>query len=476
MSLTWLDGGRRLMDCPACGQAGRVEREGDAITLRCFGQCDEDRVGQALKRLMPEVLEEMRTRSAAGLKEVTLGDRRRVVLRTACDIAPSSPTWVWQGRIPSGLVTLLAGREGLGKSSLMIELASRLTKGDLPGGLLGVPADVVIASAEDSAHTTLVPRLIAAGADLGRVHLLDVVDQTNGVDVPGALSLPEDLDILIEAAVRVQAKLLVLDPMVSYLAKEVNAHRDQDIRRVLAPLAAAAANHDIAVVGIIHLNKGDTTDVLARVSGSVGFTAAARSVLAFARDPEDPEGEMGAGRVIAHAKCNVGPLAPSMRARIEPRQIAQSGDGHLDTSKVVLLGETNQTARDLLEQPGSSEERSARDHAADFLREELAAGPVASSVLKHNADDAGVSWRTVERAKKVVGARSVKSSAGSWQWELDPSTPTTRPPDGGLDGLSSPEPVKTADDSTKTAKVAKGATAEGTGTAGETSLTEGEPG
>jgi len=463
MSLTWQDGDCTLMDCPGgCGHAGRVERHGQRIAFRCFAQCSDNALGRVIERLAPDVLAEMQARDTPGVAAPTPA-HHRVVLSAASAITPSSPIWAWRGRIPSGLVTLLAGREGLGKSSLMVEVGSRLTRGDLPGDLIGTPVDVVIASAEDSAATTMVPRFIAAGADRNRVHLLHVVDQLGGVDVLGALSLPDDLNSLIDAVVGVNAKLLVLDPLVSYLAREVNAHRDQDIRRVLAPLAAAAAEHDIAVVGVIHLNKGDTTDVLARVSGSVGFTAAARSVLAFARDPEDPEGEMGMRRVIAHAKCNVGPLAASMRARIEPRVVEGAAGQHLETSRMVLLGETDQTARDLLEQPGSSEERTARDEAADFLREELAAGPVATMALKQAADDAGLSWRTVERAKKTASAKAVKNSAGEWQWELNPATPVPSAPDGGLGGLPSLEPFKTANGSTKAAKTA---TAKGVGDAG----------
>ncbi len=127
---------------------------------------------------------------------------------------------------------------------------------------------------------------------------------------------------------------------------------------------------------------------LARVSGSVGFTAAARSVVVLARDPEDPEGETGSRRVIAHAKCNVGPLAPSLCARIEPRLVQADCGTNLETSRVVLLGETAQSARDLLEQPGSSEERSARDEAAGFLRAELANGLVPTRTLKAAASEA----------------------------------------------------------------------------------------
>lgn len=388
---------------------------------------------------------------------------REVVLRPAASIEPCSPRFAFKGRVPLGLVTILAGREGLGKSSVTIELGAQGTRGELAGDLEGEPFHVVYASGEDSPHTTLVPRLMAAGADLERVSILEVVDRLDGERVPGVLTLPEDLPRLAAAVVAAGARMLVLDPLVGYLGAEVNAHRDQDVRRVLAPLARLAADHDIAVLGIMHLNKGDTTDVLSRVSGSVGFTASARSVLAFARDPEDPQGESGPYRVLAHAKCNVGPLAPSLRARIEPRKILDDHGDPLATSRVVILEETSQTARDLLEQPANSEERTARDEAADFLRAELADGPIPTPRLKTAAGDAGLSWRTVERAKSRVGAKAVKTSSG-WQWELNTATPTPAAAVGGLVGLPTLEPNKTA---TNTAKAAKAATANGIGGRGD---------
>ncbi len=388
---------------------------------------------------------------------------REVVLRAASSIEPCSPSWVFKDRVPQGLVTILAGKEGLGKSSLTIELLAQATRGELAGDLEGTHARVVIASGEDSPHTTLLPRLMAAGADLERVSILEVVDRLEGERVPGMLTLPEDLPKLADAVVKADARWLVLDPLVGYLGGDVNAHRDQDVRRVLAPLARLASDHNIAVLGVMHLNKGDTTDVLSRVSGSVGFTASARSVLAFARDPEDPEGESGPYRVLAHAKCNVGPLAPSLRARIEPRRVLSDDGQTLATSRVILLDETQQTARDLLEQPANSEERTARDEAADFLRAELADGPIPTPRLKTAAADAGLSWRTVERAKSRVGAKASKTSSGR-QWELKPASPSSSSAVGGLVGLPSVEPFNSANN---TAKAAKAATAKGIGAGGD---------
>jgi len=163
---------------------------------------------------------------------------RAVLLRPAADVEPESPRWWWQGRIPLGSVSLLAGREGLGKSTVSTELGAQATRGELTGDLHGKPAHVVYASAEDSPETTIVPRLLAAGADLDRVSLLEVVYRDDGAELPGALTLPDDTPALADAVREADARLLVLDPLVSYLPGEVNAHRDQHVRRVLAPLAA----------------------------------------------------------------------------------------------------------------------------------------------------------------------------------------------------------------------------------------------
>lgn len=358
---------------------------------------------------------------------------RAIRLRPAADVRPESPRWLWEQRIPLGSPSLIAGREGLGKSTLGCELTARVTRGELPGDLEGEPAHVIYASAEDAPHTTIVPRLIAAGADLDRVSLLEVELTVDGGDVtPGALTLPDDTHRLAELARESGARLLLLDPLVSYLPEQVNAHRDQHVRRVLAPLARMAADLDLALPSIVHLNKGEGSDPLARVGGSVGFTAAARSVLVFARDPDDPDGEAGPLRVIAHAKSNLGPQARSLLARIEPRTIDIDDGETIATSRVVLLGESDQTARDLLASaPSTSDERTVRDEAGEFLRVELANGPVPARQLRATAETSGFNWRTVERAKKQAGVRSVKQGT-EWLWQLKTDSLS---PNGNVVGL-----------------------------------------
>lgn len=218
----------------------------------------------------------------------------------------------------------------------------------------------------------------------------------------------------------------------------LNTHRDQHVRRALAPLAHIAQQREAAVIAIMHLNKNREADALNRLSGSIRFGGAARSVLLFAQDPDDPEGESGSQRILAHVKCNVAPRQRSIAYRIEQR-ILQLPGGPVTTSLAVRVGDTNASANDLLSNPTSATEATARGEARDFLLAELADGPIPTLQLKNQAEDAGIAWRTIERAKTQLNIRARKNDTG-WHWEL-PNL-LTHPRDG-LDGIGGLE-VKTA--------------------------------
>ncbi len=189
--------------------------------------------------------------------------------------------WLWTGRIPLGTVTLCVGREKLGKSTLALELAAGLSRGDLDGDVAGTAADTLIVSYEDHAARTIKPRLLAASADVSRVHRL----LKRGGDL---ISLPGDVERIAEALRGSNVRLLVVDPLSASLGSDVNAHRDQDIRRTVAPLVRLAEDYDLAVLAVAHWNKAVGGDALSRVLGSRGLTAAVRSVLAFGKPPDAP--------------------------------------------------------------------------------------------------------------------------------------------------------------------------------------------
>jgi hypothetical protein len=345
-----------------------------------------------------------------------VADGRRLRFTRASDIEPESTSWLWRGRLPLGAVSLLAGRQGLGKSTLMVELAAQLSRGVLDGDLYGNPASTLIVTYEDHPASTIRPRLMAADADLDRVRIV-------GVEGDGDLvSLPADIDRIAIGAREYGARLLIVDPVVASLPAEINSHRDQDVRRALAPLAKLAEDVKLAVVGLIHWNKAPGADALARVGGSTAFTAGPRSVLAFGPDTDHEEGE---GRILAHAKCNLGPLAPSLACRIEGREVHDEERLKIATSQLVIGDECEASASDLLV-TRATDEPSEREHATEVISDELGDGEWhPSKEVKAAAKAQGTSERTAQRAARDLGVEIERQGAYQartmWRLPLAPS-------------------------------------------------------
>ena len=315
--------------------------------------------------------------------------RGRIVTFTrASEIRHVRVRWLWRGRVPLGAVTVLAGQQGLGKSTTMIELAARLTRGELDGDLAGRPCRVLIVTLEDNLSGMVNPRLIAAGADLDQVEIVGV--KVDGLD--GLITLPEDIAAIDSSAREQAARLLIIDPIVAALSGGIDAYRDHEVRRAFAPLAQLAERNDLAVVAIMHLTKAQTGDLLGRVSGSVAFTAAARSVLAFARDPDDPDGDAGDRRVIVHIKSNWGRMAPSLLAEVQEHHI--DDDPPDLVSRLVILGESPLTAEDFAGGRHDAGDRADRDAAVDLIavetgRRRHGTWQATSSVRPKSATSAG---------------------------------------------------------------------------------------
>jgi AAA domain len=129
------------------------------------------------------------------------------VLTPASQIKPRRVQWLWADRIALGTLALLAGREGLGKSILSYTIASMITRGVLSGEFFGMPKSVLVAAAEDSWSQTIVPRLIAVGADLDRVFRVEIIADA----VHPELIMPRDLARVKKVTRDVDAGLLILD-------------------------------------------------------------------------------------------------------------------------------------------------------------------------------------------------------------------------------------------------------------------------
>jgi putative DNA primase/helicase len=331
------------------------------------------------------------------------------VLRRVCDISAQKVSWLWPGRIPLGKLTLFAGDPGLGKSLVTLDIAARLTRGsEWPDATAssGQPGSVIILSAEDDAADTIRPRLEAAGADLGKVHILEAVRsvKANGETSLQPFNLETDLVALQDAVASLDdVRLVVLDPISAYLGN-TDSHVNAKVRGLLAPLAELARSIRVAVVAVDHLSKSNGP-ALYRPNGSIAFTAAARAVWLFARNPDDP-----AQRLMLPGKLN---LAPDQTGLSYALKEVKAG------LVAVTWGGPVSVSADAVLQNEPTEQRSERLEAMDWLREQLASGPVSARQIQRNAGAAGLAWSTVRRAKDALGIISAKASfEKGWSWRL----------------------------------------------------------
>jgi RecA-family ATPase len=203
-------------------------------------------------------------------------------------------------------------------------------------------AGVVIVSGEDGVADTILPRINAAGGDLSKIVVLSTLPDRDGRE--RFLSLPEDISHVKRAIARVEAKLVIFDPLMAFLSSNLDAHRDHHVRRMLAELAALGEDTGAAVVVIRHLNKGSGTNPLYRGGGSIGIVGAARSAFLVAKHPEDDQ-----RRVLASQKNNLAEAPPSLEFAL-----AEAYNGAV---RVEWKGETPLKANALLAAPVSEEER-----------------------------------------------------------------------------------------------------------------------
>jgi putative DNA primase/helicase len=354
---------------------------------------------------------------------------------TLASVTPKPIEWLWRPHFALGKLSVLAGHPGLGKSLVTMDLAAHVSKGlDWIDGSPCPKGSVVLVSGEDDPGDTLRPRLDAAGADVTRVHYLRAVFDADGergftlADVPALSSLLTRLG---------DCRLLIIDPVSAYLAG-TDSHKNANVRALLAPLAQMAGEFRVAVICVSHLNKGQG-DAIGRVTGSLAFVAAARSAYAVARDKDDPH-----RRLLLPIKNNLGADTSGVSYRID--EITMDGVGAVPY--VVWSREPVMVSADEALAPSGPSESTVVD-AAEFLTELLQGGPVPVKEVKNEATAAGITWRTIERAKAEIGVIAERQGTqgrggGFWVWrnkaaKLKAATPSFHT--GGLKENGAVEPI-----------------------------------
>ena len=316
--------------------------------------------------------------------------KRRLISHRASDLQPEKLVWVWPGRIPEGKLVLLGGPPGLGKSQLTAFMSATVSNGGVwpCGEGSTIAGDVIFMSAEDGIQDTIIPRLIAAGANAERVHIVASATKPDGTGRK-TFSLKTDVDLLEEMARKIgNVRLIVVDPISAYMGGS-DGNGNVETREVLEPLAEMANRLRIAVVAVTHLNKGGAggnQSALNRFAGSIAFVAAARAAFAVIEDPEDDE-----RRLLLQAKNNLGKRCKGLAFRLEQRLIQDD----IVSSNVMFEGEyVSQSIDEALtaseSRGGNKGQTSSKEEVVEFLTEILTSGPVDVLEVESQARAAGL--------------------------------------------------------------------------------------
>lgn len=304
------------------------------------------------------------------------------------DVKCESVEWLLYPFIPYGKITIIQGDPGEGKTTLVLQIIARLTKGESiidEGAKL--PVSVIYQTAEDGLGDTIKPRLVAANADCSKVLVID------DKDTPLTM-----LDMRLEKAIcETGARLVVLDPIQGFLGADVDMHRANEIRPVMKHIAELAEKYRCAIVLIGHMNKCSMGKSAYRGLGSIDFQAAARSVLIVGRIKDEPD-----VRVICQVKSSLAPEAKPIAFRLS------------EDSGFEWIGEYDINDDDLLSGTAKGTKQKA---AMDFLENLLADGKMQQTKIAELADEKGISNKTLRNAKKALGIEAVKVGS-QWYWEL----------------------------------------------------------
>ena len=325
--------------------------------------------------------------------------------------------WLLYPFIPYGKVTIIQGDPGEGKTTMVLQIIAKLTRGEtiLPADStkdkrididsesdmvdaeniennastqhLEAPVNVIYQTAEDGLGDTIKPRLLAAGADCTKVMVIDDSEQP--------LTMADVR--LEEAIVQTKARMVVLDPIQGFLGSEVDMHRANEIRPLMKRIAVLAEKYHCAIILIGHMNKNSNGKSSYRGLGSIDFQAAARSVLIVGRIKDEPE-----VRVVCHTKSSLAPEGKAIAFRLDKN------------NGFEWIGEYDISADELLNGEGKGQKTRK---AKEFLLEILADGGMAQKKIEEEAEKLGIKKKTLRNAKMELGIDSVKRG-NQWYWML----------------------------------------------------------
>lgn len=312
------------------------------------------------------------------------------------EITPRLVEWLWYPYIPYGKVTIIQGDPGEGKSTFVLNLAAMLTRGmSLPFTDEKIePMNVIYQNTEDDLEDTVMPRFLLAGGDPDRIFFIDEKEQ--------ALTF-SDVDKIAEAIKRTGARLIVFDPLTSYIGEDISINLANEVRARFNCLIEIAKETKCAIVIVCHMNKMSGTKAIYRTLGSIDIVGSARSCLVIGTSKDDSQ-----VKVMAVQKSNLAEKGPAI--------LFSAGDEMLqwiDTAEISadeLVG--------TFSSPAGNHTNSKVEKAKDTLIDLLKDGAISQAEIMAKMKELGISQRTAEIAKARLGIKSVKDG-NRWKWHLE---------------------------------------------------------
>jgi hypothetical protein len=421
-------------------KSGRAERLPDRIVEGRRNDCLHSLAGTIRRRgagrdtILAALLQENQAKCVPPLDETEIKKIAESAMRYepaiethtgswafASDVKPEKIDWVWAGRLARGKVTVLDGDPAQAKTSVTLDLAARVSTGaPMPDEQRRhTPAGAVIVNYEDGRADTIIPRLMAAGADLSRIAVFDL-------NAAPTISDDEGLREIEEAITATNATLLVVDPLMAGVSDNADSHNDHKMRRALRPLAAMAERTHVAVLATRHRPKGGSRNAVTSGNGSIAIIGAARCGLLAAYDPDVPESDPDRQHchVLAVSKANLTVTEGTLRYRTIGVTIPGAPDDPFPTLRVDWRGHSALSGDAIVAREAvRTDRRDVVEDVTQQLRQVLESGPVPAEEIYERLGRRKDDW-ALRQAKARLGGRTEKERGKGkgrrtrWIWSL----------------------------------------------------------